>query len=313
MAGLTLAAAAVSLSWAVTAVWLGPRIGYVEAPGEDPLKTHARPAVPLGGIGVFLGVHIAMALGGRFDPALLAATSVVVVLGLVDDRRPLPPYLRIAGWSLAAGIVALDATGVVTGMVLAAVAIVAIASVNLLDGLDGLAGGSALVAAAGLAFLAGARDVDHALPLLVAGALAGFLVLNWHPARVFLGDSGAYLVGVLLAWSMAKASPGSAADLVVAAGVLGVFIVDLVVTILRRLSGRRPLFAGDRSHVYDQLRQRGRRVADIALWAAALQAAFVAVVLFADRFLPGITGALTVAGALGIAVAALVIAGFARG
>lgn len=315
MAALTLFAAAISLAWAVVAVWIGPRVGYVDAPEGDPLKTHTRAAVPLGGVGVFVGVHAGLFLGDSFEPALLAASAVVVTVGLVDDRRPLPPLVRLAGWGVAAAIVALDVppgAGVTLGALVAAATVLSIASVNLFDGLDGLAASSALVAAGGLALLAVARGADHAFPLLLLGALAGFLVLNWHPARVFLGDSGAYVVGVLLAWGMMVVSPGGGTDLVVAAGVLGVFVIDLVLTILRRLGHRQRLFAGDRSHVYDQMHRRGWPVAGVAIAAAALQAAFVAVVLLADRLLPAVAAAVTVAGVLAVAVGAFVLGGFTR-
>jgi UDP-GlcNAc:undecaprenyl-phosphate/decaprenyl-phosphate GlcNAc-1-phosphate transferase len=317
MAGLILVSAGIGLGWAVAAVWLGPRIGYVDAPGESPLRPHARPAVPLGGVGVFLGVHAGLVLGAGFEPALAAATALVLVLGLVDDRGGLAPRVRLVVWAVAGLVIAFGVTiaepGGVAGRVLVVgLVLLAVNAVNLLDGLDGLAGSSALVAAVGLALLAVSRGVDGAVPILTAAAVAGFLVLNWHPARVFLGNSGAYVVGVLLAWGILATSPAGGAELVVAAGVLGVFAVDLVVTVIRRAAGRRPLFAGDRSHVYDQMRDRGWSVPGVAAAAAATQAVMVAAVVVADRLLSPIAGAVAVAGLLAGIVGGLVAAGFAQ-
>lgn len=315
MVGLILVAAAISLGWGMVAIRLGPRIGYVDAPGEDPLKSHARPAVPLGGVGVFFGVHAGLLLDGTFEPVLIAATVLVLALGLVDDRRALTPGVRLMVWGLAALMIAVTVDphgGVTAGILIGALVIVTINALNLFDGLDGLAGSSAMVAAVGIAILSQARDADGTLPALVAAALAGFLVLNWHPARLFLGDSGAYVVGVLLAWGIVATSPRGGGDLVVAAGVLGVFAIDLVVTVIRRAGGRRPLFTGDRGHVYDQLHERGWSVPGIAFSAAAVQAVLVAGVVLADRFLSSAIGAAAVVGMLATLVGGLVLAGFTR-
>jgi UDP-N-acetylmuramyl pentapeptide phosphotransferase/UDP-N-acetylglucosamine-1-phosphate transferase len=173
-----------------------------------------------------------------------------------------------------------DPVAIVLGI---ALVVLAINAVNLFDGLDGLAGSVTLVTALGLTWLATGRDLTAIAPLELAAAVAGFLVLNWHPARVFLGDSGAYVVGLVLAHLIIDASPSGALQMVVTTGTLGVLAIDLVVTLLRRRVSGHPMFTGDRSHIYDQLRDRGWSVPKVAIGMATAQAAIVVIVYGVDR------------------------------
>jgi len=284
----------VAAALGAAAIQLGPALGFVDRP-DGYLKPHDMPAVPLGGVGIFLAVHLAMALEGAFDAGLLAATGILFVLGLIDDRRPLSSVFRLIIEALAGVVLALAANtpsvpdtpiGVLLVVV---VVVVAVNAVNLMDGLDGLAGSSALVAAVGVSILAGSRGLPIEYGFMVAGALAGFLVWNWPKARLFLGDNGAYVVAGFLAYGFLQASPkASELQILVASGLLGVFAVDLAVTLTRRRISGRPLFEGDRSHVYDQLRDRGMPVANVALTFAAAEAAIVALVVVVDWLTPPI-------------------------
>jgi UDP-GlcNAc:undecaprenyl-phosphate GlcNAc-1-phosphate transferase len=302
-------AAVVSLAWCALAIWLGPRIGYVDRPDDPTLKAHDRPAVPLGGVGVFLGVNLASLVRGDIEIELLLASSVVLILGLVDDRRGVEPGIRLMVEMLAAVILILGVAGdpgllyLVLGI---ALVVFAINCVNLFDGLDGLVGSVALVTGVGLAVVAQGRGLDSLPALALAAALGGFLLLNWHPARVFLGDAGAYFVGLYLAHLILDVSDGPV-ELVLTSGFLGVFAIDMLVTLLRRRLNDRPLFIGDRSHIYDQLRDRGMSVPTIALIAAVTQAVLLALVLLAERLL-GPPWALTTL----ILILAAMLAGLAR-
>jgi UDP-GlcNAc:undecaprenyl-phosphate/decaprenyl-phosphate GlcNAc-1-phosphate transferase len=307
-------AAAISLIWSFVAIRLGPKIGYLDRPDDPVLKTHEHPAVPLGGVGIFLGVNIAAMTRGGLDLTLFLATGIVLVLGLVDDRRGLPPVVRLLVELVAALILVMGSSRsedgplvVVFGVVLV---VFAINAVNLFDGLDGLAASVALVTALGLAWLAGGRGLDSFLSLEMAAALGGFLVFGWHPARVFLGDAGAYVVGALLAWVILEVSPGGPIQLIVTAGMLGVFAIDLMVTFLRRMRGGRPLFIGDRSHVYDQLRDRGWSVPVVALSMAAAQAVIALIVVGVDRLLASWPSFFVLAVILIVTLAALFRLGF---
>jgi len=280
---IVIVAGVASLAWSLAALRLGPRLGYVDRPDDSPLKAHAAPAVPLGGVGVFIGVHLAMLVStGEIDIWLLAATGIVLVLGLVDDRRGLPPVVRLACEGVAALVLALAVSGGDQGFVWVVLAVglvvLAVNAVNLFDGLDGLAASVAIVTALALAWLGVMRGVTVDAPLALSGAVVGFLVLGWHPAKVFLGDAGAYVIGIVLAHAMLRSAPGEV-DLIAASSLLGVFVLDLVVTVLRRRRARRPLFEGDRGHLYDQLRDRGWSVPRVVYLAVVAQAALVSVAL----------------------------------
>ncbi len=144
-------------------------------------------------------------------------------------------------------------------------------AVNMVDGQDGLAAGLGAIAALGLAAVLAAGAFATALPLALAGALAGFLVWNRPPARIFLGDGGAYAVGVLLAASAAQATSAGWHGLLAAGACLGVFAYELVATIARRLASSAPTVRGDRDHSYDRLAERAGLADDprtVIMWAS---------------------------------------------
>ncbi len=295
----------VALAWAALAIPLGPRIGFVDRPDDPSLKAHTRPAVPLGGVGVFLGVHIGMAIEGIYDPGLAAATAGLVILGLVDDRFQLSARIRLVVQVALAFVIVVFADGawsaqplaVVVGVVLV---VGTINAVNLLDGLDGLVGSSAAIAVIGVAALAEVRGLNSVFGLVMAAALVGFLILNWHPARVFLGDNGSYVVGAFLAYGIMRISPEPIdSRLAVAAVLLGVFALDLATTIVRRRLAGSPLFTGDRSHIYDQLRDQGWGVRRVAMTIAAVEVVYVGVALGIEQVRSGPGRLLLVAGAAG--------------
>ena len=269
-----LIAAAVAFGWCAVAIKIGPLLGFIDQPDDTGLKPHARPAIPLGGVGVFLGIHIALALSRSFDTSLLIASGLVLVLGLIDDRHPLSPLLRL-GVEAAAGVVIglrfFDGIGIVGATVLV---VVAINAVNLFDGLDGLAGAATVVTGFGLAWLGTVRATDPAFGLALAGAALGFLLLNWHPAKVFLGDNGSYVIGVFLVFGMIEPAP-SLERLGPNLLLMGVFGLDLGATVLRRRLTGHPMFAGDRNHTYDQLHANGVSIRAVAMVAATVQMLFV--------------------------------------
>lgn len=309
--------AAVSLAGCIAGWWLGPRVGLVDRPDGTALKPHRRPVAPLGGLGIFLGLHAGLAAAGLYDAGLAAATGLVFVLGLVDDRWEIPPAARLAV-EIGAGVVVAVAADLAVdgwggGVLVVVLVVAAINAVNLFDGLDGLVGSATVVAGLGLWAVAGVRNIDGTFGLVAAAAAGAFLVFNWNPARLFLGDNGAYVVGVVLAYGVVAVTPsGNAGRTVVAAAVLGVFGWDLAVTILRRGRAGRPLFAGDRSHIYDQLHDRGWPVRRVAAAAGTFQAVFIGGAVVADAVLPsGVAAAVVVAAAAGL-VGAAVGAGFLR-
>ncbi len=296
------------------------RLGLLDRP-DDFLKDHGRDTPITGGIAVFLGLHVAMAVGQEFDLGLFALTSVFLVIGLFDDIKGLSPLIRLAAAGIGGiGMVfLLDAQGdLLAAILVVALFVVALNAVNLLDGADGVAGSATLVTALGLAFLALFRDTEALGPLFLAGAVAGFLIFNWPKAKVFLGDGGAYVVGASLAYFVVGLAGEPVAfdstwlpRVLVAGSMFGVFGVDLVVTLLRRVIARQPLFGGDRSHVYDQLATEGWSPVRVAGAVAIVQIGVVVLVLLFDVvFAPWVAAILSLFLVHGV-ITALCALGFA--
>jgi UDP-GlcNAc:undecaprenyl-phosphate/decaprenyl-phosphate GlcNAc-1-phosphate transferase len=276
-------ALALVLTWA--ARWLGLATGLVdrppapEPPGDGPpptehLKIHTVPIPVLGGLGVVAAVLGALLVAGADLPALaILGVVMATVIGLVDDARPQPASVRVlalavAGVPIAVGL-PLDELGPPARVGVVVLLLLLANAVNLIDGQDGLAGGLGAIASVGLAAVIAANGANPVLALVVAGALVGFLAWNLPPARVFLGNGGAYGLGALLTVLAAQATIGHGwHGLLAAALCLGVFAFELSFTVVRRLVGSQGLAVGDRRHSYDLLgRSRGNRDrSTLALW-----------------------------------------------
>lgn len=261
--------------------WVGLRAGLVDRPG-DPLRIHDRPVPLLGGAAVVAATLTAIVVVGQGPSAWVAGAAILALLvGLLDDLRPLPVWLRLVGQAASGGLLVaaglrmevlgpLGAAGVVVLVVLMANA------VNVVDGQDGLAGGLALIGAAGLVGLEGwsAGDASWSVGVALAGALVAFLAWNRPPARIFLGNGGAYAVGTMLAVPAAVASRGWIG---LAAGILclGVFAFELMFTVVRRVRARSPVTAGDRGHSYDlaAFSLGGRTRSTLLFWGVGVLAA----------------------------------------
>lgn len=247
-------ALAIALVATPLAAYAARRLGVVDHPG--PHKVQGRAVPYLGGVAVFVAVGVTIAPS---SPRLLVPLALALALGVADDVRPTPVGLRVAcevGVGLAAGWAAPAPTRL--GFAVTAILVIGMLNaINLLDGLDGLAAGVALAAAAGFAALG---DEARLPALALAGALAGFLVFNRPPARIYLGDGGAYLVGTTLALLAALTLDGrrSVAAWAAVPLLLAVPALDTAVAMVRRHRAGVPLFSGDRGHVYDQLVDRGR-------------------------------------------------------
>ena len=238
------------------AMWLARRTGLLDRPGD--LKIQAEPVPYLGGLGVAAGLAVGVA---RSHPALLLPLGLALVIGVVDDARQIRATTRlvaeVAVGLAAAAVVPVRLPGVLAVVAVTIAVITVVNGVNMLDGLDGMAAGTALISAVGFALVLDGAGRTAALAL--AGALAGFLLFNRPPARVYLGDGGAYLVGAALALLLVLAwSPDR--RLAVSIGALPLVVcpvAELGFTLVRRIRSGSQLLAGDRSHIYDQLVDRG--------------------------------------------------------
>ncbi len=285
----------------------------LDRPGERSL--HAVPTPRIGGIGLVLGaLPLAFAVGTPDIRVLALAAAALAVLSLVDDVRALPVAVRLPCHLAAAAVavgVALPEGGAADAGALAgaAVAFLAIAWMtnlfNFMDGADGLAGGMALIgfAALGLAALGAGDGALGGACLATSAAAAGFLLFNFPPARIFLGDAGSVPLGFLagaFGWLGAARGLWPAWFPVL---VFSPFVVDATVTLARRLWGREPVLQAHRSHYYQRLVLGGwshRRLAWAAWGLMALCAASAVLAIGAPPALQGaiILGWLIAYGAL---------------
>ena len=258
MTGPPIAAVALVVTAVATPVVIvvARRTGIVDRPGE--LKPQSDPIPYLGGVAVFLGMTVGVAVG---RPTVLVPLGGALALGVADDRFDLPPLIRMVG-QVAIGLTVvvtcpLHLPGAVAVLAVPVVAVVVINGVNLIDGLDMLAAGVVGVAAAGFAVVL--HGAGRQMAVATAAALVAFLAYNRPPARVYLGDGGSYLLGAALTVLVAEAwAPGVGVPVGVAALTLvAVPVGEVAFAGIRRLRGHTPLMAGDRGHPYDRLVARG--------------------------------------------------------
>jgi UDP-GlcNAc:undecaprenyl-phosphate/decaprenyl-phosphate GlcNAc-1-phosphate transferase len=332
---------------------LARRLGATVTPQDTPDRGRG-PVPSMGGLAMLLGFLAAMGVAWvlpGFEPlfsstseplALVLGAVVIVIIGVADDILTLPPTVKLAGQIIAAlGVVILGiqlvyfwipgveviALSSDLGFPLTILALVAmINAMNLIDGLDGLAAGIAAIGA--LAFFAftvrsqtsglveGVPNAATLVAAIVAGMALGFLVHNWYPARIIMGDTGSMLLGLLLGAAgvtyVGRTAAPSSADfygsipLLVPVLVLAIPFLDSAFAVIRRVIARRPITSGDRGHLHHVLLAFGhshrRAVLVLYYWSALLALGSVGpAFLPITRLLPW----LLAAGVLGVAVTAL--------
>jgi len=288
-AALFFGAAATTFALTPAYIRLALRFGWVDRPGGR--KQHAGATPTMGGLVifavVFAGIFISLGLGNRvsemIEPhgraiyAVMLCTSAMMLLGVIDDRRRLPAKVKLlvqlvvamAAFLLGFGVSAVTipwagsvSLGGLFSPLLSIIWIVGVTNaVNLTDGLDGLAVGVGFLAAATNAVVAiYLQNYYMAVMMIVlAGALLGFLRWNFHPARVFLGDTGSLGLGMFLALcSLHSAQKAQTAVMIlVPLCALGYPIFDALLAVARRTLAGQPLLAGDRDHIHHRLLERG--------------------------------------------------------
>jgi UDP-GlcNAc:undecaprenyl-phosphate/decaprenyl-phosphate GlcNAc-1-phosphate transferase len=282
-------------------------LGVVDEPG-DTRRVHVRPVPRLGGIALLLGIFVPalafLPVDGPYRGILLGA-AVATTIGAIDDFRGLPWWAKLGGQLAAAGVAVSFGVGVDrftfpivggqelpdwVGVPATVIWILAIMNmVNFLDGMDGLAAGICAIAGSTFTLIGlSLGDANAALlSAIVAGACFGFLHHNFYPARIFMGDSGALLLGFLLAAVSVEGLVKTAAlaTLVLPLLVLAIPIIDTSFVVAKRMKYRRPLYAADRTHLHHRFLNIGfsqaRAVTYMYAWCAILAAAALA-----TRFLP---------------------------
>lgn len=286
---------------------LAIRIGAVDNPSEATRKIHERIMPRAGGI-VIAGIFVVLSL--IFTPGsptaaywgALLASVVVFVVGLIDDVKRLSPWVKLVA-QITASLIAIFMFGVGVevisnplgqqfdlGKTIVEIGNVAIPiisvmfslvwmvgmtnTMNFLDGLDGLATGVGGIAALILFLVSINPRIDQpataVMALILLGACLGFLRYNFYPAKIFLGDSGAYFLGMMLG-SLAIIS---GAKLATALLVLGVPVIDALWSVVRRLAHGKSPFSADRGHFHYILLDAGLSQRQAVLLIYALSLAF---------------------------------------
>jgi UDP-N-acetylmuramyl pentapeptide phosphotransferase/UDP-N-acetylglucosamine-1-phosphate transferase len=232
----------------------------LDAPNARSLHQHAVPRT--GGIAVLLGVASSAGFGALELWMPMAVAAALAVLSLIDDMRGLPGGLRLAAHLAGAGVVVwyLLAPMNAVALVVLALAVAWITNLyNFMDGADGVAGGMALIGfgAYALAAALAGRLPLAALCVALAAAAAAFLLFNFHPARIFLGDVGSIPIGFFAGALGLAGWRDDAWPLWFPLLVFGPFIADATVTLLKRLARREPVWRAHRDHYYQRMVRMG--------------------------------------------------------
>jgi UDP-GlcNAc:undecaprenyl-phosphate GlcNAc-1-phosphate transferase len=293
---------------------LARKLGLMDAPGGR--KTHTRETPLIGGLGITLGLLVAVLLvPGEYDRyhLLMMIALLLVLTGLVDDYFPLPAVVRLGIQILAAWLMVhyggnqLVTLGRLVGdwelllgrwaLVMTIFATVGVINaLNMIDGMDGLSGGMLMICLAFLAITAsatGANPTLLAFTLLLMASVAAFLVLNFRfwqkkPALIYLGDSGSTTLGFILAWLLIESSQTTATGeqvfpATVALWFLAIPLMDTVyLFIARPLSGKSP-FAPGTDHLHHLLAGLGwsRTKVVLVMYLAGIVLGMAGLVIFA--------------------------------
>src|SRR2546423_2546198 len=276
---------------------LAPLIGGVDDKHDRPRVHGGRPIPRIGGLAIVVGILVPMAVfikpEGRYLGILLG-TVMVAALGLIDDIKGINATVKMVGIVVAA-LIPVAGFGMTWERVglplvgnfdlgwaaypLTVLWIAALANlVNLIDGMDGLASGIVAIASGSFALLAASfgRTDAAVLAAIVCGATVAFLRFNYHPARIFMGDSGALALGFVLASVAVQGVLKTAATIALAGPllVLAVPILDTSFVVAKRLKYKRSPFAPDQNHFYHRFMRIGfsqrRTAAYLPLWALLL-------------------------------------------
>lgn len=276
-----LIALTVSLVVMPTIILLAKKTGAMDAPNAR--KVHKKPIPRIGGLGIYAGfmaaiIFVAVKFGLDGEPlketvGLLVSGSLIVALGLVDDYKNLSAKIKLLGQICAAAVLVLgfdvridfvtDPFGgyfylewfAIPATIFWLVGLTN--TVNLIDGLDGLAAGVASIASFAIMLIALEQDfaLVAVMTAALAGAAVGFLKYNFHPAEIFMGDTGSMFLGFMLAGISVTGAVKSVAAiaLVVPIFALGLPILDTTFAIVRRVRGGVPIFKPDKGHLHHRL------------------------------------------------------------
>jgi UDP-GlcNAc:undecaprenyl-phosphate GlcNAc-1-phosphate transferase len=257
----------------------------------------------MGGLAIFLSFLIGLLVLRPQDPynwPIIIGSFIIVLTGLLDDKFELSPKLKLAGQLLAA-IVVVVIGGVhvefinlpfggqlefgLLSVPLTILWIVGVTNaINLIDGLDGLAAGVSSIALITISFMAFLKGDAYvmSIALILLGSTLGFLIYNFHPAKIFMGDTGALFLGYMMSVvSLLGFKNVTVLSFVIPVIILGVPISDTFFAIIRRFIHKKPLSAPDKSHLHHCLLRMGYTHKQTVLIIYAISAMFgLAAIIF---------------------------------
>lgn len=278
--GPLLVAFVVAAAVTPAAIKIAPKIGAMDIP-KDERRMHKKPMPRFGGIAIYLGIMVALAVFALKDKgvtSVMTGCTLIYMLGLIDDLKDLKPLVKLCGQIVCATVVYIMgvriefitnyfgpgnmAFGDVACFIITVLWLIAITNaVNLIDGLDGLAAGIAAISALCIGYVAyiHGQYVPTLAMMAIAGAALGFLPYNFNPAKIFMGDSGSELLGFSIAAVSILGTVKSATIVVVIipALVLGLPIFDTVMAILRRLAKHQSIGTADKDHLHHRIMKAG--------------------------------------------------------
>lgn len=255
---------------------MAEHIGAVDLP--DKRKVHDKPMPRIGGLGIFFGFLIGyMAFGKPSDimNSILIGSFIIILVGVIDDIKPLRASTKLVGQIAAASIIAfygqilldkVDAFGIYLDFGILAYPLTVIFilgfinAMNLIDGLDGLAGGISSIyflTIGIIALMQGSTGLDYVLTFVMLGSTLGFLVHNFYPATIFMGDSGSMFLGFIIATiSLLGFKNVTMTSMIIPLLIMAIPILDTLFAILRRLLKGEGLSVPDKFHIHHQLLNR---------------------------------------------------------
>ena len=256
----------------------------VDTPGERSL--HSVPTATGGGVAIMVPVLVSGSLLAVISPVsglawMGLSAGLVAVVSLIDDLNPLSARVRLVAHVLAAaglalaGLIprAIELPGVAwmlpawLGAIFCLLYVVWMVNLyNFMDGMDGFAGGMSVIGFSTLAILGADNPTFLGLGLVIASASAGFLIFNYPPARIFMGDVGASSLGLVAAAMILWADRDGLFPFWVGVLVFSPFVVDASVTLLSRVARRDPVWKAHRSHFYQRLVRIGWSHQETVLW-----------------------------------------------
>ncbi len=273
-------AALVAIIVTPVSIKIAPKVGAIDIP-NDKRRVHNKPIPRFGGMGIYAGIMVGLALCAFGDKGILPAMvgcTLTYIFGIIDDIKGMKPLVKLLGQVFTALVTCSlglriefisnyigggnHQLGIVLAYIITVVWMVAITNaVNLIDGLDGLAAGIAAISALTIGYVAYIHG--HYIPTIgmmaIAGACLGFLPYNFHPAKTFMGDGGSQLLGFAIAALSILGTVKSTTIVVVVIPtlVLGLPIFDTLMAIIRRTLRHQSISTADKEHLHHRIMKAG--------------------------------------------------------